>query len=76
MDKEIKILVFKTNLENVEKIQAVETVLNQQPGILRWNVDHWDVDKVLRIETRESSSAHAIIEVIRRAGFDCDELPD
>lgn len=76
MDNQIKILVFKTNLESEEKVETVRPILDEHPEIVRWNIDQWDVDKVLRIETRDSSSPYKIIEMIRNIGFDCDELPD
>lgn len=76
MDDAIKILVFKTNLGTHEGVQAVRQVLDTHPEILRWNIDQWDVDNVLRVETYEPSSAKEIISMIRRAGFDCAELPD
>ncbi|HKH59925.1 MAG TPA: hypothetical protein VKA49_03785 [Flavitalea sp.] len=76
MDIQTKILVFKTNLETEEGIRAVSAALNQHPEIIRWNVDQWDIDKVLRIEACTPSSPSSIIEMIRSAGFVCDELPD
>lgn len=76
MDYEKKILVFKTNLETEDGIRTVGTILDDHPEILRWNVDHWDIDKVLRIETYKPSMPSSIIEIVRNVGFDCDELPD
>lgn len=71
-----KILVFKTNLQTEEGIRAVSAVLDDHPDILRWNVDQWDIDNVLRIEACEPSSPSLFMDIIRNAGFDCDELPD
>lgn len=76
MNKQIKILVFKTNLETEEGIRAVSTVLDDHPQILRWNVDQWDIDNVLRVEAYDASSPGAIIDLVRNVGFICDELPD
>jgi hypothetical protein len=76
MESQSKILVFKTNLETEEGVLAVSSVLNGHPGILRWTVDKWDVDKVLRIEASDHSSPSLFMDMIRNAGFDCDELPD
>ena len=76
MDNRTEILVFKTNLESEDGIRAVSDVLDQHPGVIRWNIDHWDVDKVLRVETYSPSSPYLIMEMIRSAGFVCDELTD
>ena len=76
MINEVKILVFKTNLTTAEEILAVSPVLDEHPEILRWNVDQWDVDNVLRVEAYEPSNSSMIIQMIRNVGFDCDELPD
>ena len=76
MDNQIKVLVFKTNLETEDGIRTVGTVLDDRPEIVRWNVDHWDIDNVLRIEAYETSSPSSIMEIVRGIGFVCDELPD
>ena len=76
MELRSKILVFKTNLETEDGIQAISGVLNDDPGIARWTVDQSDVDNVLRIEAHEPSLPSVFIAMIQKAGFDCDELPD
>jgi len=76
MESLTKILVFKTNVETEEGIDAVSAVLNDHPEILRWNVDQWDIDNVLRIEAYEPTSPSLFIEILRNVGFACDELPD
>lgn len=74
-NKVITILVFKTNLQFKKDIRLLEPVLNQTVGILRWNVDREDIDKVLRIETN-SLQPQEIINLVTRAGYVCEELPD
>jgi hypothetical protein len=69
------ILVFRTNLDSVRKVQAAADLLRVHSGILRWTVDKHDVDKVLRIETI-SLSAEDVIQLMMKAGFECEELPD
>jgi hypothetical protein len=69
------ILVFKTNIRCRNDIYFLTPFLNSGPGILRWSVDLTDVDNVLRIE-----SAHAdhkqVIEIVKNAGYSCEELTD
>lgn len=69
------ILVFKTSIYTQRDIEKIAGVLDQNPYIRRWNVDHEDVDHILRIETTFYNPAK-IIELISRAGFFCEELPD
>ena len=76
MERQSKILVFKTNVENDDGIRAISGVLNDYPGIVRWTVDLWDIDNVLRIEGHESLLPSVFIDIIKKAGFNCDELPD
>ena len=73
MEKEI--LVFKTDLGSEERLEAVKPFLDRYPGILRWTVDRYDIDKVLRIES-ENVSVDDVIGLLQRRGFHCEELPD
>ena len=73
MDKEI--LVFKTDLESEERLEAVKPFLDKHPGIFRWTVDRHDIDKVLRIESA-NVSADDVIDLLQQEGFLCEELPD
>lgn len=76
MNKLLKnILVFRTNLESEEALETVRPFLDDHPQIMRWNVDHWDIDKVLRIET-DWLAPYAVIQLVQNAGFHCEELPD
>jgi hypothetical protein len=71
----VQILVFKTNLRFKKDIGQVAPRLNAHPGIMYWNVDRYDIDNVLRIETMHVQ-AHEIIRLITKAGYFCEELPD
>ena len=76
MNKLLKdILVFRTNLESEEALDTIRPILDDHPQIMRWNVDHWDIDKVLRVEAT-SLTPHTVIQLVQEAGFDCEELPD
>lgn len=69
------ILVFKTNLASEQDVNAIAPLLDQDNGIEKWNVDRDDIDHILRIESREHQPSR-IIELVRSAGFYCEELPD
>ncbi len=49
--------------------------LAKQSGIIKWNVDLKDADKILRIETVNLQPAK-IKGLVKRAGYNCEELSD
>lgn len=69
----IEILVFKTNLSNIEHIEKVTLLLNHHPHVLEWNVDLHDCDKVLRVIAK-NIRANEVEQIICNAGFYCLEL--
>jgi hypothetical protein len=71
----ITILVFKTDIHNILDIKKVEETIGHLEGILRWNVDLDDIEKVLRIEATHNDPAR-ITGPVSKAGFFCEELPD
>jgi hypothetical protein len=77
IDKEIflKILVFKTNISTNNDVEKVKHLLALEKYIQRWNIDREDVDNVLRIECIHLQPS-IIIQLLRCAGFMCEELPD
>ena len=69
----MEILVFKTDVGSRKKVSALAPYLENIKGIIRWNVDLQDVDKVLRIEC--NSIPPALIENnLQKAGYYCEEL--
>lgn len=69
----MNILVFKTNIRYKKQVQTVVTQLNNLEGIIRCNVDLYDKDKILRIETRDLSP-RVIEHTLLEAGYFCEEL--
>jgi hypothetical protein len=45
----MEILVFKTNLRYKKNVTQVMPRLNELKGVIKWNVDFHDKDKILRI---------------------------
>lgn len=71
----MEILVFKTNLEDKQHINAARKLLSKVNGIFYWNVDLDDIDKILRIEANEEVLAPVRIEqTLQQAGYFCEEL--
>lgn len=71
----LEVLVFRTNIRFKKDLKLIGPVLDKQAGVQRWNVDREDSDKVLRVESR-TLRAGDIIQLVTRAGFDCEELPE
>ncbi|MGE0589674.1 MAG: hypothetical protein AB7O48_13945 [Cyclobacteriaceae bacterium] len=71
----INIFVFRTNLNSATDIDTISHVMDASAAVLNWSVDIEDIDKVLRIESLREN-ANEIIELVRLAGYQCEELPD
>jgi hypothetical protein len=69
------VLVFKTTILTDHDVRIVGRLLDDDPRIHKWNVDREDVDHVLRVESDEEHTDF-IIDVIRKAGYWCEELTD
>jgi copper chaperone len=69
----MEILVFKTNLRYRKNILHAGDFLNNLQGIIRWNVDLHDRDKVLRVEAQDLSP-RVVESALTRAGYNCEEL--
>ena len=69
----MEVLVFKTNIRYKKQINTVSPHINNLQGILRWNVDLADIDKILRIEA-DDLSPRMVENTLVRAGYFCEEL--
>ncbi len=71
----MEILVFKTNVEDKKHVRRLFKLFRTLQGIMRWNVDLHDNDKVLRVET-VAISPRTIESALQQAGYFCKELDD
>jgi hypothetical protein len=69
------ILVFRTNINTAGDLEGISMPVSQLPGIIRWNVNLEDPEKILRIESSTDIS-NQVIETIKSNGYSCEELPD
>lgn len=69
----MEILIFKTNVEDKKHVRKLFRVFKAIQGILKWNVDLEDSDKVLRVEA-VAIAPQAIEDVMNNAGYYCKEL--
>ena len=71
----MEILIFKTNIRYSKNVSDIEPYITKLPGILKWNIDLKDVDKVLRIETINLHPS-TVESLVKSAGYYCEELQD
>ena len=71
----MEILVFKTNVQYKKNLKQVMPHLNEMKGIIKWNIDFHDKDKVLRIVSNDLSPRF-VENTLKNAGYSCEELMD
>ena len=71
----MEVLVFKTDLKNFVHARKLYPLLKAIKGILKWNVDWEDNDRILRLETVNISPRY-VETVLQQAGVSCRELED
>ena len=71
----MNILVFKTNIEDSKQIKYLSPHFKALDGIVKWDVDLNDCNKVLRVET-EYLQPFTVVNVLANAGHFCAELQD
>ncbi len=64
-------LQFKTNINCSNCIRSVSGFLKEVDGIVHWEVDTNDPDKILTVEG--AVPADAVIAAVEEAGFDIEQ---
>ncbi|MEN7549934.1 hypothetical protein AAG747_18560 [Rapidithrix thailandica] len=67
-----EVFVFRTNLP--EKV-PVKLPLDHLPGVIEWNTDLEDCDRILRVVS-EGANLNEVIHSIKALGYQCEELED
>lgn len=68
----MKTLKFKTNIKCTGCVAKVTPFLNDEKGIEKWDVDIFNPEKILSVET-DSINSEKIIEAIEKAGFKAEK---
>lgn len=68
----MKTLKFKTNIKCTGCVAKVTPFLNAEKGIEKWDVDIFNPEKILSIET-DNINSDKIIEAIEKAGFKAEK---
>ena len=74
-DIKMEVLVFKTDIVGKADSENVAQILKEDNRIRNWNIDQDDIDNVLRIESTEMSPTD-VIELVKKIGYKCEELPE
>ena len=72
----MQLFILKTNIKSKQKAATLAPLFENINSVLDWNVDLQDIDKVLRIEAKETVKESEIINLIRTQGFYCETLND
>ncbi len=69
-------MIFKTNIEQGERVNGIKEDLNKNPNVQSWYLDQEDSDNVLKIQTDGSIREHEVIAIVKSNGFLCEPLKD
>ena len=69
----MKTLKFKSNIKCMGCVARVTPALNNAEGIEKWNVDIYNPQKTLTVET-SSLNAKDVADLVEKAGFKAEEI--
>lgn len=67
------ITVFKTNVSTDNELNVISPLLNSQFKEIKWNIDLWDSDKILRVDSPRDWTKE-ITELFNSIGLRCINL--
>ncbi len=70
------LFIFKTNIEQGERVNGIIEDLNNNPNVTSWYLDQEDTDNVLKIMTDGGIKEKDIIAIVKSNGFHCEILTD
>lgn len=69
----MEIYIFKTNIDKMHHVRKLYPILKAIQGVLRWNLDTEDVDRILRVEVMGVSPRN-IERILNSEGYYCREV--
>jgi hypothetical protein len=67
------ISIFKTSVASADDLNKLRPYLNALMEDLRWTIDLFDSDRILRVKSSVNKNDE-IISVVNRLGFECENL--
>jgi hypothetical protein len=67
------ISIFRTSVDSSDDLNKLKPYLNALMEDLRWTIDLFDSDKILRVKSTVNKNKE-IISIVNGLGFDCENL--
>lgn len=72
----MNLLIYKTDIDNQQKVERLAVVFDKSRTIKEWSVDMEDIDNVLRIELDQNTQENEILHLVSASGIHLESLPD
>jgi hypothetical protein len=69
----LMISIFKTNVASHQDLNRLKPYLNSLVEDLKWTIDLFDSDRILRVISKVNKNDE-IISVVNQLGYDCENL--
>lgn len=70
----MELLIFKTNIENAQKMRKLGMNFSRLPQIRSWTLDAEDIDKVLKVRIDQPLGQWEVQSIVTSLGFVCEAL--
>ena len=67
------ISIFKTNIDSHHDLNQIKPYLNALKADLKWTIDLFDCDKILRVDSSVNKNEEIILAV-NKMGYICENL--
>lgn len=67
------ISIFKTTVSSMDDLNKLEPYLNSIMDDLKWTIDLFDCDKILRVKSSINKNSE-IVSLVNGLGFECENL--
>jgi len=65
---------FRTNIKCGGCIATITPALNELKGVVKWEVDTTNPEKILTLQSAEELTAGEVIEVLKGKGYNAEKI--
>ncbi len=65
---------FRTNIKCAGCIATITPALNELKGVVKWEVDTTNPEKILTLQSAEELTAGEVIEVLKGKGYNAEKI--